>query len=69
MRFTGKAGTCKTGDNLIDGVHCIVPTPLIGCDLPSTVCMVSLRVGGYCIYETNSLDVPVTCFDAPESRI
>jgi hypothetical protein len=36
-RLTGKDGTYRTVDNVIDGVHLTVPTPLIGCAVPSAV--------------------------------
>jgi hypothetical protein len=42
----GKDGTYKTNDNMIDGVHLVVPTPLTGWAVPSPISIVSFCVDG-----------------------
>jgi hypothetical protein len=59
----------QNDESLMNSVHCTVPMPSMGCEVPSVVWIVSLCVGEYLVYDSNSSDVPATCFDAPESRI
>jgi hypothetical protein len=42
----GKDGTYKTNDNMIDGVHLVVPTPLTEWAVPSPISIVSFCVDG-----------------------